>query len=218
MLDNLGVLWDMDGVLVDTGEFHYQSWEQILAEIGVPFDRERFRAAFGKNNADTLAFFLGHPPDAEQLRTVSERKERLFRQRIHGHAEALPGVRLWLERLHSQGARQVVASSAPQENIDFLVDELGLRSYFIALCAGHSIPGKPDPTLFLQAADILELQPKDCIVFEDSLPGLEAARRAGMKCIAVATTNPVEALRGADLVVDRLDRLKIDDFKTLIEK
>lgn len=218
MLDNLGVLWDMDGVLVDTGEFHYLSWEQILAELGVPFDRGRFQAAFGKNNADTLAFFLGRTPDAELLRAVSDRKERLFRQRIHGHAEALPGVRLWLECLHELGARQVVASSAPQENIDFLVDELGLRTYFVALCAGHSIPGKPDPTLFLQAAGILGLQPKDCIVIEDSLAGLEAARRAGMKCIAVATTNPAEALIGADLVVERLDKLKVDDFKALIEK
>jgi len=215
--ENLGVLWDMDGVLVDTGEFHYRSWEQILAEIGVPFDRGRFKAAFGKNNADTLAFFLGHPPAAELLHSVSERKERLFRQIIHGHVEALPGVHLWLERLRSLGARQVVASSAPQENIDFLVDELGLRPYFVALCAGHSIPGKPDPTLFLQAAGILGLQPKDCIVIEDSLAGLEAARRAGMKRIAVATTNPAEVLFSADLVVERLDQLKVEDFEKLIK-
>ena len=217
MLDNLGVLWDMDGVLVDTGEFHYRSWEQILAEAGVPFDRGRFQAAFGKNNADTLAAFLGRTPDAELLRTVSERKERLFRQLIHGHAETLPGVRLWLERLHSLGVRQVVASSAPPENIDFLVDELGLRHYFVALLEGHSLPGKPDPTLFLQAAGILGLLPARCIVIEDSLAGLEAARRAGMKCIAVATTNAAEALAGADLVVERLNQLKIEDFEKLIE-
>ncbi len=217
MLDGLGVLWDMDGVLVDTGEFHYRSWEQILAEAGVPFDRERFQAVFGKNNTDTLAFFLGHSPDAGQLRRVSERKERLFRQLIHGHAQALPGVRLWLERLRSLGARQVVASSAPQENIDFLVDELGLRPYFVALLAGHGMPGKPDPTIFLQAAGILGLMPGHCIVIEDSLPGLEAARRAGMKCIAVATTNPAEALAGAELVVERLDQLKVVDFEKLIE-
>ena len=217
MRDNLGVLWDMDGVLVDTGEFHFRSWEQILAEAGVPFDRGRFQAAFGKNNADTLAAFLGRTPDAELLRTTSERKEQLFRQLIAGHAEALPGVRLWLERLRSLGARQVVASSATQENIDFLVDELGLRPYFVALCAGHSLPSKPDPTLFLQAAGILGLPPGSCLVIEDSLAGVEAARRAGMKCIAVATTNPSEALAGADLVVEHLDQLEVEDFEKLIE-
>jgi HAD superfamily hydrolase (TIGR01509 family) len=217
LLDNLGVLWDMDGVLVDTTGFHYRSWKQVLEEEGIPLEWAQFRAVFGRNNADTLAVFLGYQPDAELVRRVGGRKEVLFRQMIRSRVEALPGVRLWLERLRSLGARQVVASSAPQENIDFLVDELGLRSYFVALCAGHSLPGKPDPTLFLQAAGILGLQPKDCIVIEDSLAGLEAARRAGMKCIAVATTNPAQALGGADLVVDRLDQLKIEDFEKLIE-
>src|SRR5512139_803953 len=110
----------MDGVLVDTTEFHYRSWGQILAEVGIALDRGRFQAVFGRNNADTLAAFLGYAPDEELLQTIGERKERLFRQLIGGHAETLPGVRMWLERLHSLGARQVVASSAPPENIDFL--------------------------------------------------------------------------------------------------
>jgi len=217
LLDNLGVLWDMDGVLVDTTEFHYRSWKQVLAEEGISLDWGRFQAVFGRNNADTLALFLGRPVDAELVKMVGGGKEVLFRQMIRGHVEALPGVRLWLERLRSLGARQVVASSAPQENIDFLVDELGLRPYFVALLEGHSLPGKPDPTLFLQAAGILGLPPESCIVIEDSLAGVEAARRAGMKCIAVATTNPAKALAGADLVVERLDQLQIVDFEKLIE-
>lgn len=206
----------MDGVLVDTAEFHYHSWGKILAEMGVPFNRQRFLAFFGQNNTDTLAGLLGHKPDAQLSQQVSQRKEALFRQLICGHAEPLPGVRLWLERLQSLGVRQVVASSAPQENIEFLVDELGLRSYFVALCAGHSMPGKPDPTLFLQAASILELPPERCIVIEDSLAGVGAARRAGMKCIAVATTNPLEALGKADLAVGRLDQLSLEAFEKLI--
>jgi HAD superfamily hydrolase (TIGR01509 family) len=218
LLDNLGVLWDMDGVLVDTTEFHYRSWKQILEEDGIPLEWEQFRAVFGRNNADTLAIFLGYTPDEELVQKVGGRKEVLFRQMIRGRVEALPGVRLWLERLRSLGARQVVASSAPQENIDFLVDELDLRQYFLALCAGHTLPGKPDPTLFMQAAGILGLPPEDCIVFEDSLAGIEAARRAGMKCIAVATTNPAEALAGADMVVGRLEQLKVEDFQRLIEQ
>jgi HAD superfamily hydrolase (TIGR01509 family) len=207
----------MDGVLVDTTEFHYRSWKQVLDEEGLPLEWEQFQAVFGRNNADTLALFLGYQPDAELVERVGGRKEALFRQMIRGRVEALPGVRVWLERLRSLGARQVVASSAPQENIDFLVDELGLRQYFVALCAGHTLPGKPDPTLFLQAAGILGLPPGDCIVIEDSLAGIEAARRAGMKCIAVATTNPAEALAGADMVVERLDQLNVEDFQRLID-
>ena len=216
MCNDFGVLWDMDGVLVDTAEYHYRSWEKVLAEMGVPFDRNRFVTVFGRNNTDTLAGILGRKPDAQLSQQISQRKEALFRQLIRGHAEPLPGVRQWLERLQSLGVRQVVASSAPQENIDFLMDELGLRPYFVALCASHSLPGKPDPTLFLQAAGILELPPERCIVIEDSLAGVEAARRAGMKCIAVATTNPLEALGGADLAVERLDRLSFDAFEKLV--
>jgi len=217
LLNNYCVLWDMDGVLVDTGEFHFCSWVQTLAEMGISLDRGTFRSVFGRNNADTLAALLGRPLETQLLSRVSERKELLFRQLIHGQARPLPGVHLWLERLRSLGVRQVIASSAPQENIDYLVDELGLRPYFEALLAGHDLPGKPDPTLFLRAAQQMGLPPERCIVIEDSLAGIEAARRAGMKCIAVTTTNPAGALAGADLVVERLDQLKVQDFEKLIE-
>jgi len=205
-----GILWDMDGVLVDTAEFHYQSWVQTLAEMDIPIDRQSFRNVFGRNNRDTLEALLGRPPEAEQLAQISQRKESLFRELIHGRAQLLPGALAWLERLSRLGMRQAVASSAPQENIDFLVDELGVRTYFVALCAGHELPGKPDPAIFLLAASALELHPQDCIVIEDSRAGITAAKRAGMYCIAVATTNPPEALAEADLVLERLDKLDVE--------
>jgi len=202
-----GILWDMDGVLVDTAEFHYLSWTQTLAEIGISIDRRSFRLVFGKNNYDTLTIFLQRPPEAELLAQLGPRKESLFRELIHGKAQLLPGARRWLDDFRRLGHQQAVASSAPQENIDALVDELELRGYFQALCAGNDMPGKPDPTIFLLAASALGLPPRDCIVIEDSLAGIEGAKRAGMTCIAVATTNPIEALADADLVVDKLDRL-----------
>ena len=207
---DLGILWDMDGVLVDTAEYHYRSWVQALTEMGIPIDRQSFGLVFGRNNRDTLETLLGGPPQAELLAGVSQRKESLFREFIHGKARLLPGVLDWLERLRRLGARQAVASSAPQENIDYLVDELGVRSYFMALCAGHELPGKPDPAIFLLAASALGLPPEDCIVIEDSLAGIAAAKRAGMPCIAVATTNPPEKLAGAGLVLERLDRLDVE--------
>lgn len=211
MLHNFGVLWDMDGVLVDTAEFHFRSWEQTLREMDIPFERRKFQAVFGRNNYDTLTSLLHRPPEAELLQAVSEQKESLFRKLIHGKAIPLPGVRTWLEHLRHLGALQAVASSAPQENIDLLVDELGLHSYFATLCAGHMLPSKPDPALFLLAASILGLSPRVCIVIEDSLAGVEAAHRAGMKCLAVASTNPVGALGQADLVLERLDQMAVDE-------
>jgi beta-phosphoglucomutase len=214
-------MWDLDGVLVDTAELHFQTWAKALGEIGVPFDRPTFNRLFGRNNASTITAVLGYSPAPELLASLSERKESLFRQQISGQAQPLPGVRPWLERLQAAGVPQAVASSAPQANIDALIDELGLRLYFRVLVAGDDLPAKPDPAVFLTAARRLGVSPQDnalLVVIEDSLAGVEAARRAGMKCIAVATTHPASALKAADLVVERLDRLSPDMFELMIKK
>lgn len=211
-----GVVWDLDGVLVDTGELHYLSWSRVLPEYGVPFNRESFRATFGMNNAGLLSILLGCPLEPTLLTEISERKEQMFRQAARGNVSPLPGVRAWLARLQSAGFRQAIASSAPQPNIDTLLDELGLRAYFAALVSGFDLPGKPDPATFLQAAQAIQVPPGRCVVVEDAIAGVEGTRRAGMKCIAVTTTNPAEALRGADIVVARLDDLAPDTFERLL--
>jgi len=219
-----GVIWDMDGVLVDTGEFHFPAWSQALSEHGIPFTRELFRTTFGMNNAGILAVLLGQAPApglltetfTELSRSISDRKEQLFRQAVRGHAQPLAGVLAWLERLRAAGVRQAIASSAPPANIDALVDELGLRTYFDAIVSGSDLPGKPDPAVFLKAAHLLGVPPERCIVVEDAVVGVEAARRAGMKCVAVTTTNPAQALKGADVIVERLDTLPLDTFERLL--
>jgi beta-phosphoglucomutase len=124
------------------------------------------------------------------LTEISDRKETWFREAVRGHAEPLPGVRDWLERLQNDGVRQGIASSAPLANIDTLVDELGIRDYFDVLVSGVDLPGKPEPALFLKVACLLDMPPACCIVVEDAVAGVEGAKRAGMKCIAVTTTNP----------------------------
>jgi beta-phosphoglucomutase family hydrolase len=217
MTSKQGVLWDMDGVLVDTGEFHFQSWRVVLSAYGIPFSRKAFRDTFGMNNAGILSILLGDELTPELLSDISQEKERLFREAVQGHAEPLPGVLAWLERLQAAGFRQSIASSAPQANIDTLVDELGLRAYFDAIVSGVDLPGKPQPDLFLKAARLLDVPPARCVVFEDAVAGVEAAVRAGMKCIAVTTTNPADRLAAADLVVDRLDALPRDAFEGLLQ-
>lgn len=212
MMVKRGVLWDMDGVLVNTGEFHYQAWSQTLAEREIPFTREQFQATFGMNNAGILEVILGQALEPDLVAAISDRKERLFRQAVKGHAHLLPGVRAWLDRLDGWGFRQAIASSAPPANIDALVDELGIRSYFAAIVSGFDLPGKPDPAVFLKTAGLIGVPPERCVVVEDAVAGVEAARRAGMKCVAVTTTNPAHALQGADIVVERLDALPLDAF------
>jgi beta-phosphoglucomutase family hydrolase len=211
-----GVLWDMDGVLVDTGEFHFRAWHDVLAQYDVAFTRELHRETFGMNNAGILSRLFGDKLTPDLQSEISDRKERQFRAAVRGHAEPLPGVRTWLRRLQSAGFRQGIASSAPIANIDTLIDELGLRDFFDAIVSGTDLPGKPDPAVFLKAAEKLVVPPEGCIVVEDAVAGVEAARRAGMKCIAVTTTNRAEALSVADVIVDQLDALPKDAFGRLV--
>lgn len=210
-----GVLWDMDGVLVNTGQLHYRSWLAVLNEYGIALTIDRFRTTFGMNNTGVLATLLGREPEPQLVMEVSRRKEEWFRQAARGQVETFPGVRTWLRRLQAEGYRQAIASSAPTENIDALVDELELRGYFAALVSGADLPGKPDPSTYLKAAQALGLPPGRCIVIEDASVGVQGARRAGMKCIAVATTHRPDELRAADIVVERLDLLPLDTFVRL---
>jgi HAD superfamily hydrolase (TIGR01509 family) len=211
-----GVLWDMDGVLVDTGQAHFQSWVDVLSEYDIPFSREFFRDTFGMNNAGILSILLGDRLTPELLYEIADRKETLFREAVRGSVEPMPGVIPWLERLQEAGFRQGIASSAPVANIDTLVDELGVRTSFDVIVSGVDLPGKPEPVLFLKVADMLHVLPERCVVVEDAVAGVEAAKRAGMGCIAVTTTSPASALGAADIVVDRLDDLPQDTFQRLL--
>ena len=211
------VLWDMDGVLVDSGELHYQSWLETLTALSIPFDRDKFRETFGMNNAGILAVLLGKQPEANFLEMVSSRKEGRYREMILGHLQLLPGVLSWLIRLQGRGTLQAVASSAPQANIEAVVDALDIRQFFSALVSAYFMPGKPDPAVFLEAARQLGVEPTDCVVFEDAIPGVTAAKKADMRCIAVTTTHPRQKLSGADLVVDSLESLRLESFDKLME-
>jgi beta-phosphoglucomutase len=190
-----GVIWDMDGVLVDTTEAHYQAWRRVLSERQIPFGRSHFDRVFGMNNKDTLRELLGRLPLQEELAEIADGKERIFRQEVGRSARLLPGAIRLLGELAQAGWLQAVASSAPQENIDLLMDAFGIRRHFAAILSGARLPaGKPDPALFLAAASALHLPAQHCVVVEDAPVGVEAACRAGMPCIAVATTRPRQTL------------------------
>ena len=198
------VLWDMDGVIVDTFDGHFRAWKRIFKELEHPFSLEDFRRTFGMNNRGIFRTLLGYDLPEEEFQPLSERKEAYFREDIRGEAQLLPGVGEWLERFAGMGVKQALASSAPQANIDALLDELEIRRWFGAIASGATLRGKPDPAVFLLAAELLGVAPAECLVLEDAVAGVEAASRAGMKCVAVLTTNPAEALAGADVVVTDL--------------
>ena len=210
MSKQLGVIWDMDGVLVDTGEFHYRSWRRVFADLETEFSRDQFRVTFGMNNAGILEEILGYPPEFNFVEQVSDQKEGHFRRTIKGRVKPLPGALEWLRQLKEMGFHQAIASSAPQTNIDVLVDELQIRDFFEVIVSGYDMPGKPNPDVFLKAADLMDVPPMNCVVIEDAVAGVRAAKNAGMRCVAVTTTNPAHLLSDADIIVDRLDILPLE--------
>jgi beta-phosphoglucomutase len=211
------VLWDMDGVLVNNGAFHYQSWQETFSRYGFSFDEQVFRATFGMNNTGVLTTVLGYQPEPEFLAEVADYKEAQFREVIKGRIHPIPGVVAWLERFTAWGCRHAVASSGPMANIQAQVKELGLGSYFDALVSAANMPGKPDPAVFLEAARRVDTLPADCIVIEDAIAGVQAARNAGMKCIAVLTTNPPSALAKANVIVPDLTYLAEGTARLLLQ-
>lgn len=212
------VLWDLDGVLIDSGRLHYITWQKILEEAGFPFTEEDFKATFGRNNHGVLTHVLGHPPTEEFLADTAERKEALFREILPGKLTVLPGVLHWLAWFRDQGFKQAVASSAPPQNIEVMIDDVGIRPYFDYLAAGGYLASKPDPAVFLLAARELGVEPANCLVIEDSHAGVEGAKRGGMKCIAVETTHSARSLDGADAIVHRLTDLTPEIIDGLFSK
>ena len=205
---NYAILWDMDGVLVNTGEYHYKAWKKTFQELGVSFSEDQFRETFGMNNTGILEIIFGQNLVLDEVQKISNRKESLFREAIRGNANLLPGIDNALKKCATWKFKQAIASSAPPKNIEVLVKELKIGNYFDALVSGFDIPGKPDPGVFLKAAHSVEILQKNCIVIEDAVAGVDGAKAAGMKCIAVTTTNTAENLSNADLVLDSLEDLK----------
>jgi beta-phosphoglucomutase family hydrolase len=199
------VLWDMDGVLVDTAPFHYQAWRRLFEGVGKDLGEDEFRSTFGLRNDDILRSILGDMP-AERLREMGLRKEELFREAIRGRVTPLPGAVPLLRRLRNAGVKTAVVSSAPRLNVETLLDALGLADAFDTLVAEEDAErGKPDPQGYLVASERLRVAPQECVVVEDAPGGVEAAKRAGMRCIGLAAGREPDALARADLVVAGLD-------------
>jgi len=201
------ILWDMDGVLVDTWELHAQTWVQAFEEFNIPLDASQIKTTFGMNSMSSLQLLLGEQYQQDFLLEVIDRKEALFLEIVKRGLNPLPGVIHWLEQFRAQGFRQAVASSAPPENIEAVVDTLGIRTFFDALVTGVNLPGKPNPDVFLKAAGLVGVLPNRCLVIEDAIHGVHGAHQAGMKCIAVTTTTPADRLAEADLVLADLSEL-----------
>ena len=216
------IIWDVDGTLVDTAEQHFRAWYRLAAEINMPFSRADFAATFGMRNQEIIRKLFYPDADAEKCRILGEQKEAHYRSLVREEGtKLLPGVALLLAAFAAVGWPQAVGSSAPPGNLDLLFELTNTSRYFAAVVTGNDVQrGKPDPEVFLTAAAKLAVNPNLCLVFEDAVAGVEAAKAGKMKCVAVTFVghHSADKLRaaGADLVVGSLDEITVDQVSALI--
>src|SRR5262249_17851034 len=158
------VLWDLDGTLVDSEDYHWRSWRDAMGAEGIDLSYDRFLASFGLRNDRILRGWLGEAADADRIQRIGDGKEAEYRRlaELEG-LTPLPGAAEWTARLHAAGWRQAIASSAPRQNVEVMLRVLHLDRFFDAIAAAEDVTiGKPDPQVFLRAAERLSVPPSRC--------------------------------------------------------
>lgn len=216
------VIFDMDGVMIDSNPFHLAKWIDLLEQHGIPFDRRTLpKQLFGMRNDAALRFFFGRI-SKRRRHELSEELEATFRKAFKPHARPLPGLVKLIRECKRAGIPMAVASSAMVKNIEFIVDVLKLRKYFTCLVSGdHVKHPKPHPEIYLKAARKLRVKPEECLAFEDSFVGIESAKRAGMVCVGIGSTFSLAELRRkthADLVVKGFGQLSVKRLRSFFDK
>jgi len=206
------ILWDLDGVLVNSMEFHYRAYSEILSQRGVELSREEYlKEMIGLRNYTILRRVLDLPN--EEILRLAEQKEEAFRRLVKGHVQPLPGAAELVRRAREGGIKQAIVSSTPRANIELMLQSLGLYECFEVIVGEEDAErGKPDPEGFALAASKLGVPPEECVVIEDAPEGIAAGKAAGMRCIGVTTTRPAEKLSQAELVVESLEDEQVWGF------
>jgi beta-phosphoglucomutase len=215
------VIFDVDGVLVDSYEAHLRSWQIVAREDGVPFSVDDFVATFGRTSREIIERFW-HMTDPRAVRDLDDRKEALYREIVAEQFPAMDGAVELIDALHAAGFALAMGSSGPPENVQLAMDRLGRHEAFAAAVSGYDVPhGKPDPAIFLAAAMRLGVPAQRCVVIEDAPPGVQAAQAAGMACAVLLSRGRERAhfahLR-PDLIVTSLRELSPPQLAGLIQR
>jgi len=212
------VIWDMDGVLVNSEATHQETWRATFEKFNLPIHPERLKRSFGMTSEMVVKMMVDAPLSEETLTAITQEKSRSFQQAIKDKAVIFPGVLGWLETFKRNHIRQAVASSGRAENIRIILESLAITDFFDVIVDGEGLPSKPEPFIFHKTADLLDVNPLHCLVIEDSAAGITAAKAAGMVCVAVATTSPADQLKEADHVIDNLAQLMNQDVQALFSR
>lgn len=201
LADGLALIFDMDGVIVDSNPLHRAAWTEFNRRHGLETTDTMIERMYGRRNDQIVRDYFGDGLAEDEVAAYGAAKEEIYREMLGSRiAESLvPGLRAFLDLY--RGAPLAVATNAEKENVDFVLERAGLRSYFQVVVDGHQVSQpKPDPEIYLRAASLLEIRPSDCIVLEDSHTGVAAAQAAGMRVIGIGTT--YVNLPGTDIMAD----------------
>ncbi len=217
----IGFIFDWDGVVVDSSAQHEKSWERLAAQEGLSLFEGHFKLGFGKRNQLIIPDILNWTNVPSEIERLGEEKEIHYRQIIRETGiEPLPGVRKFVESLIREGYPFAVGSSTPRENIEAVMSGAGIEGLFDKIVAAADVlKGKPDPEVFLKAAGLIKVPPTRCVVFEDSVSGVEAGLAGGMTVVGLTTTNNRELMTqsGASLVKDSFEQISIEEILKIVD-
>ena len=217
--ESFGVIFDVDGVLIDSYQPHFESWRQIARNHGVDYTETLFAQGFGRTSREIIARDWNMPHlSPEEIAAIDDAKEAAYREIVATNFPHMPGATELVKSLHADGFRIAVGSSGPRVNVLLAVEQLGIGDYLDGIVTGQDVSrGKPDPQVFLLAAERLGLPPECCAVVEDAPAGVEAAHAAGMACVGFPSTGRVPAdVAQADLQISDLADLSPQAFRELI--
>lgn len=198
------VIFDLDGTLIDNNKYHLQTWKEYLKKIGKEISEEEYNAKVnGRTNKDVIQYIYDRQMDEEESLRYTLEKEAMYREIYKPHIQPVTGLISFLDALYCKNISMAIATSGIQPNIDFMFEQIPIKKYFKTVVnSAHIKKGKPDPEIYTKTASLLGIASENCLVFEDAVVGINSAKAAGMKVIAIATTHPKDELSGADLIID----------------
>ena len=216
----LAVIFDMDGVIVDSNPYHKISLQQFCQRHGYNLSEEQLKSKiYGRTNKDWIPALFDRSLNQEEISRYGDEKEALFRDLFSHDIALLPGLRDFLGMLQSNSIPMAIATSAPRDNVDFVFEKTGIKDFFpIVLDESHISKGKPDPEIYLKACEALQMPPGRCVVFEDSLSGVKSGLDAGTKVIAVTTTHTRQEFNEIALAVADFADLSLRDLQQVVDK
>lgn len=219
MSSNTGVIFDMDGVICHTNPYHSAAFRTFFSKRGLsPTDEEFAQHMFGKSNGYILTHFLKRPVEGEELKQLEDEKESLFREIYKDKVTPIAGLIAFLDDLKQAGFKLGVATSAPFANLEMILKSLKLESFFDSVLASESVTRhKPDPEVYLTTIHNLQLQPKNCVVFEDSFSGATAGLAAGAKVVGVLTSHQEDELPVCSLYINDYQEMSAKVVKELLK-